>query len=138
MQRIRSLVAVLMLVAILAQAACAAQLTSEEIKELAKYVQELEAENESLKRQVDILSGGIEKMSDTAIKVDVQTQALIARYEHSLGVMEKMSQRYEQSLIRADTVIDRLERRVNNLESQKTVWQLFGIAGVAIGAAASR
>lgn len=113
----------------------ATQLTSEEIKELAKYVQELEAENESLKKQVSILSGGIEKMSDTAIKVDVQTQALIARYEHSMGVMEKMSQRYEQSLVRADTVIDRLERRVNNLEGQRTLWQILGIAGVAIGAA---
>lgn len=113
----------------------AAQLTGEEIKELAKYVQELEAENESLKKQVSILSGGIEKMSDTAIKVDVQTQALIARYEHSMGVMEKMSQRYEQSLVRADTVIDRLERRVNNLEGQRTLWQILGIAGVAIGAA---
>jgi len=118
--------------------ACAQQLTSEEVKELAKYVQELEAENASLKKQVNILSGGLDKMSDTAIKVDMQTQALIARYEHSIGVMEKMSQRYEQSIVRADTVIDRLERRVNNLEGQRTLWQVLGIAGIAVGVAASR
>ena len=128
-------VVAILVVMFLVNPVLAAQLTGEEIKELAKYVQELEAENESLKKQVSILSGGIEKMSDTAIKVDVQTQALIARYEHSIGVMEKMSQRYEQSLVRADTVIDRLERRVNNLEGQRTLWQILGIAGVAIGAA---
>lgn len=128
-------VVAILVVMFLVNPVLAAQLTGEEIKELAKYVQELEAENESLKKQVSILSGGIEKMSDTAIKVDVQTQALIARYEHSMGVMEKMSQRYEQSLVRADTVIDRLERRVNNLEGQRTLWQILGIAGVAIGAA---
>lgn len=113
-------------------------LTSDEVKELAKYVQELEAENASLKKQVGILSGGLDKMSDTAIKVDMQTQALIARYEHSINVMEKMSQRYEQSIVRADTVIDRLERRVNNLEGQRTLWQVLGIAGIAVGVAASR
>jgi len=113
-------------------------LTSDEVKELAKYVQELEAENASLKKQVGILSGGLDKMSDTAIKVDMQTQALIARYEHSISVMEKMSQRYEQSIVRADTVIDRLERRVNNLEGQRTLWQVLGIAGIAVGVAASR
>lgn len=113
-------------------------LTSDEVKELAKYVQELEAENASLKKQVGILSGGLDKMSDTAIKVDMQTQALIARYEHSIRVMEKMSQRYEQSIVRADTVIDRLERRVNNLEGQRTLWQVLGIAGIAVGVAASR
>lgn len=116
----------------------AQQLTSDEVKELAKYVQELEAENASLKKQVGILSGGLDKMSDTAIKVDMQTQALIARYEHSISVMEKMSQRYEQSIVRADTVIDRLERRVNNLEGQRTLWQVLGIAGIAVGVAASR
>ena len=115
-------VVAILVVMFLVNPVLAAQLTGEEIKELAKYVQELEAENESLKKQVSILSGGIEKMSDTAIKVDVQTQALIARYEHSMGVMEKMSQRYEQSLVRADTVIDRLERRVNNLEGQRTLY----------------
>lgn len=131
----KKLIFVLIFTMLMNAPAAAQQLTSAELKELAKYVQELEAENESLKRQVSILHGGIDKMSDTAIKVDVQTQALIAKYEHSMNVMERMSQRYEQSLLRADTVIDRLERKINNLESQKTLWQILGIAGVAVGAA---
>lgn len=109
----------------------AAPLTGEETIKLAKYVQELEAENESLKRRVDILSGGMEKMSDISIKVDVQTQALIARYEHSLGVMERMMLRYEEGLVRADKVIDRLERKLENQKTMNTIFQVLAVGGVA-------
>lgn len=130
----RKLVAAILLVLICAQCTIAAPLSGEETVELAKYVQELEAENESLKKQIEILQGGMNKMNDLSIKVDVQTQALIAKYEHSMGIMDKLLLRYEESLLRSDKVIDRLERKLENQKTMNTIFQILAVGGVAYAA----
>lgn len=130
----RKLVAAILLVLICAQCTIAAPLSGEETVELAKYVKELEAENESLKKQVEILSSGMHKMNDLSIQVDVQTQALIAKYEHSMGIMDKMLLRYEESLLRSDKVINRLERKLENQKTLNMVFQILAVGGVAYAA----
>lgn len=130
----RKLVVALLVVIFCANPVIAAPLAGEEVVELAKYVQELEAENASLKKQVEILTGGMNKMNDLSIKVDVQTQALIAKYEHSAQVMDKMLLRYEESLLRSDKVIDRLERKLENQKTMNTIFQILAVGGVAYAA----
>lgn len=130
----KKLLVALFLILFCAQVVLAAPLSGEEMVELAKYVQELETENASLKKQVEILSNGMAKMNDLSIKVDAQTQALIAKYEHSAQVMDKMLLRYEEGLLRADKVINRLERKIENQKTMNTIFQVLAVGGVAYAA----
>ena len=130
----KKLLVALFLILFCAQVVLAAPLSGEEMVELAKYVQELEVENASLKKQVEILSNGMAKMNDLSIKVDAQTQALIAKYEHSIGIMDKMLLRHEESLLRSDKVINRLERKLENQKTMNTIFQILAVGGVAYAA----
>jgi len=141
MKKRRSLWAALVLCVYLlsftAQAA-ASYLTDEEIVAAAQLIRELTAENDSLRRQVDMLEDGMKRSEEIVKSMSVQMQAWDALQESRNKLADDTIQQLLDTLNHADDTIDRLDRRLTRAEGRADFWRtasmLITIGGaIAIG-----
>jgi hypothetical protein len=112
----------------------ASYLSDDEIIAAAKLIKDLTTENESLRRQVDLLEEGLVQSEKLVQQMSVQVQAWTALQESRNKQADDTIKMLVQTLNTVENAVDRIDRQLSRAEAKADFWR-SATTVVTIGAA---
>lgn len=116
--------------------AASASLTDQEIVATAKLIQTLRAENESLKKQVDLLQSGLDQERKVVAQLNAEIQLLIASYDRRIQYSDQTLAQMEELFNKSTALTKEAEGALKKKDGELWFWR--GLSLVAVGWGASR